>query len=179
MGGVITLTISTQFNLCKFQILKGGTMKKVLVMAVAVMLISGAAYAGDFAVQGGWLAGTGLGGGIKMGIVEVSVGIPWYGGFPIGGGVVFDVYSFNIDKIKTNVYVGGDFTYFLGAIVPIWTVIGKGGLEFCITDQMSVFGGGGFGVLSTPGITIAGFGTFGGGIIPTGAGEVGVRYYMN
>jgi len=158
-------------------------MKKVLVVAAALILVSGMAYAGNFAVQGGYLLGTGIGGGIKVGILEVGVGLPTFGGIPIGGGVLFDLMTIPVDKYKLVVSAGGNFTYFVGAPASMWTAMGKADVDFFITDQFSVFGGFGAGVamvdlsslLAAWGFT----GTVAPVMAPTYGGEAGIRYYLN
>ena len=84
---------------------------------------------------------------------EVDIGLlsgyTFYGGFvmPVGASVIF-----RLDPIVDNrmiPYFGGEFMFMLNnSGLTVWSVMGKGGVEYRLSRNFSVFGGAGAGLMS-------------------------------
>jgi len=120
-------------------------MKKLLVVLAAGFLLAGTASAGMFGVYGEWMSGvyaSGVGGGVAfdLGALGVKAGAHFNDlGLSVGGGVSVPIMKGLMDS-KLNICADAEFHYVLSGA---WEAPVTGVVEFKLTDNLAVFGGGG------------------------------------
>lgn len=116
-------------------------MKKVLVvLAVGCMLFSAVSAHALMNVYGEWLssAAGGVGGGVMLGPIKAGVHFGSWAGVSVGGGINMPIMPL-MDKIT----LGIDAEFHYGLATGIWAIPAGVYVDYKLTDNLTVYGGGG------------------------------------